>query len=265
MRTLLLTFLLLLILLPDTLFAQGELDEQETIFYNDERTWSAIVGTAGWGVNYRQGRRINAFKKKLWAIDIVGLNHPKELSLQNPWRPSSFFVYGKLNSLVNFRASYGMQQRIYRKVDKGGITINWFYLGGASVAWLKPIYYEIFNQGQRFTYERKFDLDSFPTPDFIFGRASYFKGFSESSFVPGGFATTGLSFNFSKRNDRVFALEVGASLDFFIQELDLLAGEQNPIYFLQLYASLRFGKIVDRMKVRLRKTRKEMEKRSKDK
>lgn len=250
-------------LLPTLCLAQGELDQQETVFYNDEKTWSAIVGTAGWGVNYRQGRRINAFKKRLWAIDMVGLNHPKELSLQNPWSPTTFFVYGKLNSLVNFRASYGMQKQLFRKVDKGGVYVNWFYLGGVSLVWLKPIYYEIYDQRQTDTQERKFDLDSFPNTDFILGRASYFKGFSESTFVPGLFATTGLSFDYSRNNKRIFAIEVGASVDVFAKKLELLAGEDNPMFFFQLYAGIRFGKIVDRMKVRLKKTRKEMEKKRK--
>ncbi len=244
-------------------FAQGELDEQETIFYNDERTWAFLAGTAGLGVSYRQGRRINAFRKRLWSADLVGLNHSKELSLQNPWSPSSFYVYGKLNSLANFRVSFGLQQEIFRKVDKGGIAINWFYMGGACAAWLKPIYYEIYDQPNKRTVEEKFDLDKYPVTDFILGRASYFKGFSESTVVPGGHATTGLSFNFSKRNDRVFALDVGIAADVFIQPLELMAGERNPFYFLQVYAGLRFGRIVDRAKVRLKRTRKEMEKRSK--
>ena len=258
------SLLLLLIYIPSFLMAQGEIDNQETVFYNDEKTWSAILGTAGWGINYRQARRVNATKKNLWAIDFVSLNHAKELSLQGSYGVGLPYVYGKKNSVANLRLSVGRQKELFRKIDKGGIAVIWYYMAGASIALQKPVYYNYYDlQTDMYSIE-KFTYDPNDPYKIIESKASFFTGISETGFVPGGHVYTGLNFDFGKDAKRVAALEIGIAADVFAKPLDIMALTDNPMYFVQVYMAMRVGKVVDRMKVRQKRTKKAMEKRIKE-
>ncbi|MEN9443471.1 MAG: hypothetical protein RIS47_361 [Bacteroidota bacterium] len=255
--------LILCMFIPSLMNAQGEIDEQETVYYNDETTWSGILGTSGWGLDYRKARRVNATLKNLWSIDMVSLNHSKETSEQSRYVSGFVFTYGKTNVITNLRFSIGQTREIYRKVDVGGVSLRWFYEFGPSVIWQKPVYYKYYNTQNQNEYYDKFYSEYQRPYDFIVAKGSFGKGFNESTFVFGGHINTGLSFDYSARANYIMALEVGLITDVYSQRLDMLAVAENPFYFVQVYASLRFGKIVDRMKVRLKKTRKEMEKKQK--
>jgi hypothetical protein len=245
--------LLLILFVPSLLKAQGEIDEQETIYYNDEKTWSGNLGTAGWGLTYRQARRVDASLKNIWEIDMVGLKHEKANSEQSRYVSGLVFTYGKNNSIVNFRFSLGRSKELFRKIDMGGVSVRWYYLAGPSLVWQKPCYYRYYNTQTGLDYPDRFYTESQRPYDFIVGKESYFKGFSESTFVAGGHLNTGLSFDYSTRSNYVLAFEVGAVADVFYKRLDIMSQTTNPFYVVQVYGAIRFGKIVDRMKVRLKK------------
>jgi hypothetical protein len=264
MRSGLWIVVVLMLLLPSLLWAQGEIDDRETIFYNDQKTWSALIGTAGWGINYRQGRRIDATRKNLWAIDAVGLNHAKELSMQDTYGVGSPYVYGKMNAILNLRFSVGRHKELFRKMDKGGIAVVWYYLAGGSLVLQKPVYYSYWDYQTNTASVGKFRYDPNNRYKFIESKASFFKGINETSFVPGGHVYTGLNFDFGRDATRVTALEVGLVADVFVKPLDIMALTDNPMYFVQVYAAMRMGRVVDRMKVRQKKTRKEMDRRAKE-
>jgi hypothetical protein len=79
----------------------------------------------------------------------------------------------------------------------------------------------------------------------IYGKASFFKGFNELKVMPGIFAKGGFNFEYSKQDKIIHAIEVGAQINMFIQEIPIMATEKNNAIFFSLFASYRFGVVLD--------------------
>ena len=220
------------------LFAQGEIDNEKKVFFRNEKTWAFFFFSNGWGGNYRYAKRINASKKFIWEADINYIRHPKEFKVTVDQYTLSRFVYGKMNVAMELRGSAGFQKELFRKMDKGGVAIRFIYSGGPTLVLLKPIYYQVaYPDGYR---EEKFDITK---TQYIYGRASFFKGFSEMGFDPGVFLKGTFSFEFSKKDTRINAIEVGATASAFLNEVEIMA-TQNSRFLFNIFISYRFGKII---------------------
>jgi hypothetical protein len=237
-------------------FAQGEIDEQGKIFYRNERTFAALLNSTGIGGNFRYAKRITAFKKTLYEVGLASIKHPKEVKISTSAATLAgrSFVYGKLINFYNLRAGIGIQKELFQKFDRGGISIRYFYNFGPTLGIKKPIYYNIYviSADGRIVDQKteKFDITQHIDPR-IMSKASYFKGFDEITFTPGLYAKAGFTFEFSKLDEILHALEAGVILDVFLQEIPIMAIENNKQVFFSLFVSYRFGKIIDsRFKVR---------------
>lgn len=219
-------------------FAQGEIDDEKKIFYRNEKTWGMYLYSNGWGGNYRYGKRINAARKFIWELDINYIRHPKEVKVSVDMYGANRFVYGKLNVPVEFRGSAGFQKELFRKIDKGGVAVRFIYSGGPTLVILKPVYYEVaYADGYHI---EKFDIAKSQN---IYGRASFFKGVPEVKIDPGVYLKAAFSFEFSKRDNKVNALEVGATASAFLYEVEIMAA-QNTQFLFNIFISYRFGHIV---------------------
>lgn len=229
------------------LFAQGEIKDQARIFYRNEKSIGFNLNSNGFGISGRYAKRINARKKTLWEIDGANIKHPKEVKLSNSYYNNRSFVYGKENLFFNLRGGWGKQQEMFRKVDRGGISIRRYFTVGPVIGFLKPIYYEVFVAGgginDYYISEEKFNTSIHQGN--IYGRASFFKGINETKVMPGVYGRFGVSFEYSKSDITIHAIETGVSLDLFPREMVIMATEQNQFYFLTLFVSYRFGKVVD--------------------
>ncbi len=229
---------------------QGEIDQQQKIFYRNESTINIALNSTGYGMGYRYGKRLNFLNKRLYEVDFNYFRSPKEIRLSNPYFPNSrSFVFGKTNLFFNLRGGYGFQRDIYKKVDRGGVAVRYFYSFGPVLGFYKPVYYLVLYPISMDTYvlkEAKFDPTALHSPNDIYGRASFFKGWKEIKFVPGLFAKFGFNFEFSKLEPVVQALEGGIVIDAYPKKIPIMATEDNKSIFISLYASYRFGKIIDR-------------------
>ena len=235
-------------LIAGDLFPQGEISEQPRIFYRNERSIGVLLNSNGLGVSGRYASRINARKKNIFDLDFVGIKHSKEYKYSNPYNSNRTFIFGKLNSFFNLRLGYGRQKEIFRKVDRGGISIRRYFSFGPILGILKPIYYEILEPTSD-PYQYNLITEKFVThlnQQYIYGRASFFKGIDELSVVPGGYAKLGLSFEYSKSDITIHALETGLVLDAFPKKIQIMDTEQNNFLFLSLFISYRFGRVVDK-------------------
>lgn len=239
----------LLILAEGFLFAQGDLRENPKIFYRNERSIGVLLNSNGWGVSGRFAKRINARNKNIWEIDFANIKHPKEVKITNSYYNNRSFVYGKTNLLLNFRGGWGKQKEIFRKIDRGGISIRRYFSFGPVLGVLKPIYYEVYktdgtgNPPQYYITEEKFTASL--GHGSIYGRASFFKGINEISVMPGIYGRFGMSFEYSTSDINIHAIETAVSLDLFPKRMEILATDQNNFFFLTLSVSYRFGKVVD--------------------
>ncbi len=233
-----------------TALGQGEIDNQQKIFYRNESTFGFSLNSTGYGASYRYGKRINYLNKRLFEGDFNYFRHPKEIKMYNPYSPNSRgFVYGKTNLFFNIRLGYGFQRDLFRKIDKGGVAVRYFFTFGPSIGFYKPIYYEVIYFLSMNTYtivEMKFDPTSLHSPNDIYGRASFFKGWDEVKFVPGGYAKFGFNFEFSKFDPFVQSLEGGITVDAYPWRVPIMASPDNNSIFISLFACFRFGKIIDK-------------------
>ena len=229
------------------LLAQGELKQQDRIFYRNEKSFGVSLNSNGIGVSGRYAKRINARKKTLWEIDGGNIKHPKEIRISNVYYNNRSFVFGKENLFINLRGGWGKQHEMFRKVDRGGISIRRYFTVGPTIGFLKPIYYEVFKAGGGIN-DYYISIEKFSTSTHqgtIYGRASFFKGINETQITPGVYGRFGISFEYSKSDITIHAIETGVSLDLFPREMKIMATEQNNFYFLTLFVSYRFGKVVD--------------------
>jgi len=127
-----------------SLFSQGEVDENQKVYFRNERSFAILLNTDGIGVGYRAAKRINFLNKQLIEFEAGTLKHPKEYKLSNPYtQTTGTFVFGKLNTVVFIRGGIGHQHELFKKTDLGGIAIRYFYSAGPVVALYKPIYYRV--------------------------------------------------------------------------------------------------------------------------
>jgi hypothetical protein len=128
----LLTLAVLIVFGTGSLYGQGELNDQQKVFFRNERSFAILLNSDGFGLGYRAATRIDFLNKRLLEIEGGTLKHPKEYKVSNPSNQSqSSYVYGKLNSVFYIRAGIGHQRELYKKADLGGIAIRYFWGAGS--------------------------------------------------------------------------------------------------------------------------------------
>jgi hypothetical protein len=238
------------------LFSQGETDEQKKIFYRNESTFGVLLNSNGYGINYRYGIWRNAFNKRIYEIDLLYTKHPKEIRNPNsPPTTNQNYVYGKLNNFMNLRGGIGNKTEMFRKIDKGGVSIKYFYTFGPTLGFLKPIYY-IYKVDSNQYVSKKMDPDT-QDPSKPEARDSFFKGMSEIKFNPGAFAKFGINFEYSTVDELIHAIEIGVGLDGYLLGVPLMAHQKKKHLFFQMFISYRFGKIVDAQKIKRKRKKNE--------
>jgi len=231
-----------------SLYAQGELDEQQKVFFRNERSFAILISSDGIGLGYREAKRINFLNKRLVEIDAGTLKHPKEYKISNPYyQNTGSFVFGKLNSVWYLRGGIGRQHELFNKADLGGIAIRYFYSGGPVIGMYKPIYYNVLYPISIYEAElkqEKFEV-SIHAPEDIYSKAPFTKGLSEVKVLPGLYAKGGFNFEYSKEDKVIHAIEVGAQINAFPKRIPIMATTSNKALFFSLFVSYRFGVIID--------------------
>lgn len=243
--------LIILIFVPFcgvSLFAQGELNEQQKVFFRNERSFAFLLNSDGMGISYREAKRVDFLNKRFFEIEAGTLRHPREYRMSNPlYQTPGTFVFGKLNSTIYLRGSYGQQREIFKKADLGGVAIRYFYEGGPVFALYKPIYYKILYPVGTYEFEVKVEKINVKThqPYDIYSKAPFTKGLSETKILPGLFAKGGFNFEYSKEDKVIHAVEIGAQINAFPKKIPIMATTDNKSIFFSLFVSYRFGVVID--------------------
>ncbi len=230
-----------------SLYAQGELNEQQKVFFRNEKSFGILLNTDGIGISYRAAKRIDFRNKNLFEIDAGTLRLIKEYKQPSQNIQGSSYVFGKLNTTIFIRAGLGRQHEIYKKADLGGIAVRFFYSAGPVIAVYKPIYYRIvrFLGGNEFDIEtKKFDA-TIASPTEIYSKAAFTKGLDEIKALPGLYAKAAFNFEYSKEDKVIHAIELGGQVNAFPKKIPILYGSNNKALFFSLFVSYRFGVILD--------------------
>jgi len=222
-------------------FAQGEIDTEKKILYRNEWSIGMLLKTNGLDFDYRSGKFVNYFKKNLWECGLGFIKHPQQYRTSNPYVTGyRQYCFGKKNFCFELFYSRGRQRSLFTKQDLNSVEIRLFYFGGATLAFLKPIYYEIsYNDNIK---SEKFD----PVNHYAgitLGPSSFAKGFDEISVVPGIQCKAGLSFEFGKSDKKLTALEAGFKLSAFTKKLEIMEQKSNPQFIGNLFLTMRFGRV----------------------
>lgn len=226
---------------------QSVYDDPARTLYSHEMSGGPMLHAHGWGVTFQYGKYATARDRNMLGIDIVTMKHPKEIKSFNPnYQDARGYFYGKLNSTVVLRPTYGRKHRITEKLRKSGVEVNYVWGIGPSLAFLKPVYLQIGQPTFPYQYivtERYDPAEHFA--DNIFGRASWFKGLGETKIYPGGFGRFAFNFEYATTNTGIKALEAGVTMDAFgrkLPQMAVLEGEDyNNRFFLGFYLTMHFG------------------------
>ncbi|MEA3446497.1 MAG: hypothetical protein U9R19_17415 [Bacteroidota bacterium] len=230
--------------------AQGEIDKETKIIFRNERSIGLSLNSNGFGIDYRYGKFIDGYRKWLLQSDISLLKHPKEIQ-SSSLLYNKKFVYGKLNTVINFRFLFGYQKELFSKNDKGGVAIRYVGLIGPTIAFVKPIMYKItyyFEENRVEDFETFYDnSNQHYIAGEIIGKASFFEGIENSKLKPGIHISNALSFEYSIKDIYINAIELGIAFDFIIDEVPIMYSENKNYQqlFTTFFISYRFGKVID--------------------
>ncbi|MBN1158180.1 MAG: hypothetical protein JXA61_02265 [Bacteroidales bacterium] len=238
-----------------SLYGQGEIDDQDIILFQNERSVSASLNSNGLSAAFRFGQRRTYLTKTLYDIELAYIKHPKEVKVvASPYSytTSRKFVYGKTNIFIDIRPSIGFQREIFSKEDRGSIAIKYYYAAGPSLGITKPIYYT-FNvigivNSQLYVIDtrvEKFEFSQHPQSVEIAGRASFWRGLDEISLYPGLHAKFGMSFEYSTISEIINAVDAGVIVEAFTKKIPIMYTSDNKQFYLTLFISYRFGWVVD--------------------
>jgi hypothetical protein len=145
------------------------------------------------------------------------------------------------------RGSIGRQHEIFKKADLGGVAVRYFYTGGPIIAFIKPIYYKILESVSQYEIQivqEKFDIMKHD-PTMIYSKSAFTKGLNETKLLPGIFAKGGFNFEYSKQDKVIHAIELGAQINLFPKKIPIMSTAANKAIFFSLFASYRFGVVID--------------------
>lgn len=234
--------LLLVVLSCGVCMAQGDIDTEKKILYRNEWSIGTVVKTNGLEFDFRSGKFVNAFRKNLLDFGIGFIKHPQQYRAVNPYFSGySGYCFGKKNFCFELFYTMGRQRTLFYKADLNSVEIRLFYMGGPSLAFLKPIYYEIWHLGNVINSE-KFDATTQNATETL-GPSDFTKGFSEIKVVPGVEGKIGLSVEIGKKDTRLVALEAGMKVSVYAKKLDIMAQKRNEQVLCALFLTCRFGRV----------------------
>ena len=226
------------------------------ILYPNELSFGLGLHARGWTLfgNYAKVKPGN--KKNLYQLEFVEIKHPKEVRQTSEYNLERFgynpprqYAFGKINNFYALHLTSGVKRVIGQKAEKNGIEIQWMYLFGGSLGFLKPYYLDLIEPNDSpvgfDVVETKYEGDTannFLDKTFIYGSSGFGRGLGEIRINPGIHAKTGLNFDWGSANTVIKSLEVGLSGDFYIKPVDIMALENNKPVFFYLYLTMQLGK-----------------------
>lgn len=198
--------------------------------------------TAGWGVSAEYTKQKNVKYKFNYGLQISSIHHPKEYKILGTSGTKSYY-FGKLNSLVGVRFTYGGNLLLFESKRNNGVEIYWKWKVGPNLGLLKPVYLKIdYASGGGIVQEvEKYEPETHNAGD-IYSRASWWKGLGEAKLAPAVFVKSGFEFNFAIQKDKIAGGELGVMIDYFpLGEVELLYNSENNSFFPAIYLQFNLG------------------------
>ena len=218
-------------------------EEEGNLSFRTQNAFGVELRTNGYGFFYELGKRRTARFTNLYSIEITEIKHRKEDKVggaENFFGNS--FVFGKQNNFYQAKLGFGQQYILGQKGNKNGVAVTANVSGGLSLGLLKPYYLIVENTfGEEETISYYDDATLFLSPTNIIGGGGFTKGWNELKVKPGIFTRGSLRFDFGRYNERVQALEIGMSAEFYAQKIPIMAFNEPKRLFYQGHVAFVFG------------------------
>ncbi len=200
----------------------------------------------GLGINLKSAKKIEGPMWRVLDFDLVSVKHPKERRVRSSSfsAPGSYF-YGKLNYTYFLRAGYGKRWDLGFKMYKNTIESRFQISAGPTIAFLKPVYLEIYyptpdNSSGSLVSER-YNPAIHTDPNVIFGNSSFMRGLGETRARIGLNLKANLQFDWSDYTDQIQSIELGTVIDAFGNTIPIVTAARNKNVFTTLYICLNIG------------------------
>ena len=218
--------------------------QDPNVLYRNEMSFGVFAHSRGFGLNFMRAKHVTGTRKRLLEIEALNMKHPKEIKVSNNADNSKRFNYGKLNSILLFRAGVGYQTTIFKRADRKSVEIRSAYFLGANVTFAKPNYVLVYREsasGNKFQESVKYDPEVH-TIDSISGKGPMLDGLGELKVYPGFYAKANLSFEYAPFSNKVKAIETGVIFDYYPKALPIMAHNPAENFIVTLYVGFVFGK-----------------------
>lgn len=197
------------------------------VLYTHTTDFNVFAHSQGAGVSYRYGKYKTAYKSRSFNTELMYIKHDREEKTANPVHLDGLpYVYGKVNSFINFRFAMEHRSEITPKLRQSGVQINHLVRYGASLAMLKPVYLEIGYPEMPYEYViAEIYNPSEHFYDDIYGRAAWVNGLDQTKFTPGLHICYALNFEYSEVRGGMSSVEVGGIIDYYMGDIEIMASE----------------------------------------
>lgn len=216
-------------------------EEEGVLIFSRQTAGGFQLRTNGYGAFLEIGRSRSPRFANLYVFEFSEIKHPKEEKFSGDGFLSNSFVYGKINNFYQTKLGFGQQYVFGQKGNKNGIAVLGIFHGGFSMGMAKPYYVKERATGRDIKYDSK-DSVLFLTPSEISGGSGFTKGWSEIEIKPGVYFKTGLRFDFNRFNERISALEIGMSVDYYFSGVPQMVYNKAEQLFFQGHIAYIFGK-----------------------
>ena len=205
-----------------------------------------FLNTHGGGLGFQYGRTPTYNDKHFWEIDFLYNTHYKAVLGKNTlFSEATVFSYGKLCDLFFLRGGYGYQRTLHQKPYWGGVRVRYTLSGGVSVGMALPVYLRIadfaVDGSVSGSHSARYNPDQHTLGNII-GRSSFFDGIGKTTLHPGFYVKSGVSFDFSKDESVMHAIEVGLTYDMIFPFVQQIAFNKALPFHLCAYLAYNFGK-----------------------
>lgn len=206
-------------------------------------TSSGIFG----GITARKVWINNPKIQSLFGLDLSIIKDYKEFDSPYSYNGRGY-TEGKLNQLIVIRPEYGRQWTLFKKPSEGGAALKGLIATGPNIGMQMPYHVDIsyVNPGSgkssilsipmSQTYDNTYQRTT------ILGESSFFKGASESIYVPGWHLKTAFNVELDTFKQNYLALELGFIVDYFSKPIEMLNQTPQRSVYTTGYLTFFFGK-----------------------
>ncbi|MEI6310617.1 MAG: hypothetical protein WCP57_00010 [Bacteroidota bacterium] len=247
--------LVLLLIVVESIIAQKATDkEYKDFYYKHEFSGGIKVQTNSYGLFLEKVWINSIYSKKLIQLDLMYYVDPMQKKLDGLVlgdRTYKKYVYAKRNDFFAIKFNYGYRKTIAeRAMQKNGVALYFVYMAGINLGIEKPYYLYLrdidnindVNAEPYSNANKDRFLNNSPTNGQIVGYAGFAYGFKGMQALVGGNIKLGLHFDWAKQSDFIKALEVGAQLDIYHRNVNILATNKNKPYLVSAYLNFQLGK-----------------------